>query len=251
MKKLICVFILLSLFFCLSSCNVNNHSNEIASSSSENNISMSSKENLVNENSIPAEYHTIIKNIINAYPWNDDEINMVPENPELSYMYRRHSSLSEVGFSLIDLDGNGQEELIISGVESPFVYDLYTISNGQNVHLFDSGERYGYYLRENGCIENQWSGSSVTNGHDFYKLNNGKLDFVESVMMDVYHALDIGLIKDRSEATEDNTFFIAKSKNKNDYELVTFVEAMNTIETYQSSNALLEIEYTLLSEYKK
>ena len=175
---------------------------------------------------------------------------MVLENPELSYMYRRNSELSEVGFALIDLDGNGQEELIISD-PSKFVYDLYTISNGKAVHLFDSGERYCYVLRENGIVENSWSSSAVTSGHDFYKLNDGELVFIERITLDAYHALDAGVIDDLSQANDDNCFFRSESENEDDYKLVTSDEAIKAIEIYQNANKTLNIEYTLLSEYKK
>lgn len=249
MKKIICILLCLTLIFSLAACIDNSSSNDAAFDSNSN--STTSNQNPTDLPILPIEYDVIINNIIKAYPWNDDEINMVPENPELSYMYRRNSALSEIGFALIDLDGNGQEELIISDVNSAFVYDLFTISGGKLSHLFHSGERYCYYLRENGYIENQWSGSAVTNGHDFYKINDGKLDFIERITMDAYYALEVGLIKELSEATEYNTFFISKSKKEDDYKSITFNEAMKTIETYQNANNPLEIEYILLSEYKK
>lgn len=56
-------------------------------------------------------YDQILSNIINAYPWNEDAEAVVPENPELSYLYRDSSALSEIGFALIDLDRNGQEDI--------------------------------------------------------------------------------------------------------------------------------------------
>jgi len=198
---------------------------------------------------LPYAYDTIINNIINAYPWNNDDINMIPENPELSYMYRQNSKLSEIGFALIDLDGNGQEELIISD-PSKFVYDLYTISNGKAVHLFDSGERYCYILRENGIVENTWSGSAVTNGHDFYKLNGEKLYFIERITLDAYHALNVGVIDDLSEANDYNCFFRSSSEDEKDYKSVTSDEAIKAIEHYQNANKPLTIEYTFLSEYQ-
>ena len=196
------------------------------------------------------EYALILDNIVKAYPWNDDELTIVPQNPELSYMYRRNTELSEIGFALFDLDRNGQEELIISD-PSKFVYDVYTISNNKAVHLFASGERNYYILYENGYIENQWSGSAATRGHDFYKLNDGKLDFIERITMDAYHALDVGVIKELTEANENNTFFISPTDQFEDYKLVTLDEAIEKIESYQNANKELEIEYTLLSDYIK
>ena len=245
MKKTLCILLCLTLIFSLSACVDNRSSND---SVPDSNRTTSNQDSTLIP-TLPNEYATIINNIINAYPWNDDDMNMVPENPELSYMYRRNSELSEVGFALIDLDGNGQEELIISD-PSKFVYDLYTISNGKAVHLFDSGERYCYVLRENGIVENSWSSSAATSGHDFYKLNDGKLDFVERITLDAYHALDIGIIKELTEANDNNTFFISPTDQFGDYKLVTFNEAIEKIEAYHKENKELEIEYTLLSDYK-
>ena len=246
MKKALCILFCLTLIISLSAC--------VAAGSSDNSAPDSNRTTSSQDSTLiptlPNEYATIINNIINAYPWNDDDMNMVPENPELSYMYRQNSELSEIGFALIDLDGNGQEELIISD-PSKFVYDLYTISNGKAIHLFDSGERYCYILRENGIVENSWSGSAATSGHDFYKLNDGKLDFVERITLDAYHALDAGLIHDLSEANEDNCFFRSNSEDEKDYKTVSSDEAIKTIENYQNANKELEIEYTFLSDYKK
>lgn len=245
--RIISILLCLAFVFSLPACTDQTSSNE-------NNFNDSSDTTVSNQNpngfiSLPNEYDVIINNIINAYPWNDDDINMVLENPELSHMYRRNSELSEIGFALIDLDGNGQEELIISD-PSKFVYDLYTISNGKAIHLFDSGERYCYILRENGIVENSWSASAATSGHDFYKLNDGKLDFVEKITLDAYHALDIGIIKELTEANDNNTFFISPTDQFGDYKLVTSNEAIEKIEAYHKENKELEIEYTLLSDYK-
>ena len=175
MKKILSIILCLSLVFCLPACSFNNQPDSNSVNSDSDKIT-----NQENSPALHSEYALIIDNIVRAYPWNDDDLTIVPENPELSYMYRHNDELSEVGFALIDLDGNGQEELILSD-PSKFVYDLYTISNGKAVHLFDGGERYCYTLRENGIVENSWSSSAATSGNDFYKLNDGKLAFIERI----------------------------------------------------------------------
>lgn len=246
MKKSLCILLCLTLIVSLSACIGNSLSNNSVPGSST-----TSNQKSINLSTLPNEYATIINNIINAYPWNDDDITMVAENPELSYMYRRNSALSEIGFALIDLDNNGQTELIIADINKSFIYDLYTISDGKAIHLFGSGERYCYYLYDNGCVENQWSGSAVTIGHDFYKYNNGNLDFVERITLDAYHALDAGVIDDLSEANDDNCFFRSSSDDEKDYKSVSSDEAIKAIENYQNANKPLIIEYTLLSEYKQ
>ena len=245
-KKMISIILWLSFVLCLTACSYNNQPDNTSANSDSDKITKQE----MNLPLLHREYAVIIDNIIKAHPWNDDDLTMVPENPELSYMYRRNSELSEIGFALIDLDGNGQEELIISD-PSKFVYDLYTVSNGKAVHLFDSGERHYYILRENGVVENSWLGSSATSGHDFYKLNDGKLELVERITLDAYHALDAGLINDLSEANDDNCFFRSNSENEKDYIAVSFDEAIKAIENYQNANESLMIEYTLLSEYKQ
>ena len=247
MKKLLCVFLCTIVVFCLSACIYQGQSDTDTVTGTSKNTSTQEPTDL---SMLHNEYALILDNIVKAYPWNDDDMNIVPENPELSYMYRQNSELSEIGFALIDLDGNGQEELIISD-PSKFVYDLYTISNGKAVHLSDSGEKYCYILRENGIVENSWSGSAATSGHDFYKLNGGKLDFVERITLDAYHALDAGLIHDLSEANDDNCFFRSNREDEKDYKAVSSDEAIKTIENYQNANKELEIEYTFLSDYKK
>ena len=234
---LICI----SLF--LSSCSGN-----ITTNTETNNTTSETEKIITSTRTLPQEYEVIINNIKNSYPWNDDELTMVAENPELSYMYRKSDSLSDIGFALIDLDNNGQEELIITDINSPFIYDLYTTSDGKATHLFDSGERYCYYIYENGYIKNQWSGSAATSGDDFYKLENGVLNFVERITLDEYHALDIGLINDISEAN-GNHFFKSKTTSVEDYIAITLDEYKTILESYENANKPLEIEYTLLSEY--
>lgn len=247
MKRLISILLCLAFVLTLSACADQTSSNE--TDCNDSNDATVSNQTTNDFLSIPTEYDVIINNIINAYPWNDDDLNIVPENPELSYMYLRNSELSEIGFALIDLDGNGQKELIISD-SYKFVYDLYTISNGEAVHLFGSGERNGYVLRENGFVENVWSGSAATSGTDFLKLNDGKLAIVERITYDAYHAFNVGVIKELTEANDDNCFFISPTDRFEDYTSVTSSEAIGRIKSLQNANKELEIEYTLLSDYK-
>lgn len=199
---------------------------------------------------IPQQYREILENLIRAYPWNDDDLTMVAENPELSYLYRYSDSLSQIGFALMDLDSNGQAELILSDVSCPYIYDLYTIVDGKAVHLFDSGERYCHYLYENGSIENQWSGSAATNGHDFYELKDGALTFLDRITLDAYYALDIGLYDDLSKVDSENCFFRSHSDQFADYRSITAQEAEAVIASYQNATKKLTIAYTPLSEYQ-
>lgn len=247
-----CFLFLICISLCFSGCaNNNTTKNESENTTSETETITSETEyNISSTELIPEEYNEILDNLINAYPWDDDEMSVVPENPELSYMYLRSSSLSDVGFALIDLDNNGQKELIISDINSSFVYDLYTISDGEITHLFDSAERNCYYLYKNGYVENQWSSSAASSGTDFYKLGNGTLHFVERITLDAYYALDAGLIDEITEANEKDLYFKSKSNLPEDYESITFEEYEIILQSYRKANPPLKIKYTLLSEYK-
>ena len=200
---------------------------------------------------MPEAYDQVLQNLINAYPWNDDDNIVVPENPELSYMYRQKENLSEVGYALVDLDQDGQAELLLGDDTFPFVFDIYTIVDGQLVHILDSGERYSYYPLEDGYFELSWSGGAALSGHDYFRLENGKLVFIERLTLDADHALDIGLIKDITQATEDNTCFRSNTDQPEDYQLISFDEYLAAIDAWQAQHKPLTIPYTPLSEYSK
>lgn len=200
---------------------------------------------------MPEAYNQVLQNLINAYPWNDSEPDIVPENPELSYMYRHKENLSEVGYALVDLDGDGQAELLLGDITYSQLFDVYTLKDGQLVHVLDSGERYSYQPLEDGYFELSWSGGAALSGHDYFRLENGKLVFMERLTLDADHALDIGLIKELTEATEDNTCFRSNTDRPEDYTLITFDELMAGIEAWQAQYKPLTIPYTPLSEYGK
>ncbi len=200
---------------------------------------------------MPEAYDQILQNLINAYPWNDNDNTVVPENPELSYMYRQKENLSEVGYALVDLDQDGQAELLLGDITYSQLFDAYTLKDGQLVHLLDSGERYSYQPLENGYFELVWSGGAALSGHDYFRLENGKLVFIERLTLDADHALDIGLIKELTEATDANTFFRSKTDQPEDYQLISFDEYLAAIDAWQAQYKPLTIPYTPLSEYGK
>ena len=140
-------------------------------------------------------------------------------------MHRLNSELSQVGYAIIDLDGNGEKELIITDPSIGYVYDLYTMSDGEVVHLISSTERNSNFLRENGYIEYQWSDSAAKSGHDFYQLKDEKLIIEGRVTLDAEHALEAGIINDPSEANDENCYFISTSDRTADYQSVTADEA--------------------------
>ena len=202
------------------------------------------------EDKIPQEYEAVITSIINAFPWENEDLEVTPEFPELSFLYMRNSSLAEVGFSLTDLDNNGQPELILADIANSLIYDLFTIADGKAIHLFAGGEKNAYFIRENGYIENQWSDSAAKSANDFYIFENGKLSLSERITLDALHAADTGIISGLEEANESNCYFKSVSDNTADYQHITAEEADEIIEKYHNENKLLTIKYTSFEEYK-
>ena len=76
--------------------------------------------------------------------------------------------LDGLGWYSRDLDGNGVEELIVS--DGNVIYDLYTVENGEILHLITGFERNSYQLCENGIIKNFGSNSAAESSYTMYRL---------------------------------------------------------------------------------
>jgi hypothetical protein len=107
--------------------------------------------------------------------------------------YSGIESLSDVGYAIIDIDGNGTPELLMAGmgdsedIYEDVIYNLYTYIDGEIVFLASSGERYQYSLSaSDGLIYESRSASAYTAYSNLYKINNetGKLEVVEAVIYD-------------------------------------------------------------------
>lgn len=103
------------------------------------------------------------------------------------------TSWQTLGYLIRDLDGDGVDELIFGENDETgwdgFVYNIYTISDGEVVRLIDGWERSIYYLCENGCIAHEWSGSAFEWGNNYYSYADGRLTLIESIAQDsgMYH----------------------------------------------------------------
>lgn len=99
------------------------------------------------------------------------------------YMMRGYKP-ERMGYMLRDLDGNGVEELIFGENGSGVVYDLYTIVDGNVIHVFSGGSRCRYLLCENGCIANEGSSSAFESEYAYYTYRGTELTLVEAVIFD-------------------------------------------------------------------
>lgn len=96
---------------------------------------------------------------------------------------------SILGYTFIDLDGNGVSELLIGtiGDEYDEILDLYTIVDGEVIHLASSGERYLYELCDDNTIYLYSGGGAGASGYDHYCIQDGKkqLEVLESIQREL------------------------------------------------------------------
>lgn len=104
------------------------------------------------------------------------------ENAGISYMCGYEGSAEILGYALMDLDGNGKDELIIS--DGDVIYDLYTEVNGETVHVFSGWERNSYCLCEGNIIRNIASGGAGYTVYTFSTLQGGDLVWIDIVTCD-------------------------------------------------------------------
>ncbi len=92
------------------------------------------------------------------------------------------------GYLLMDLDGNGTDELLFGENHDDgwngIIYNIYTISDGALVHVADGWERNRYYLCENGYIANESSGGASESVYCYYTYEGTALTLVEAIVYD-------------------------------------------------------------------
>lgn len=91
-----------------------------------------------------------------------------------------------VGYRIEDIDGNGTEELIFgeNWGDHTVIYDIYTIFEGELVHVLDGWDRNRYYLCENGMIANEGSGGAAHSNYAYFTFDGVELHLAEAVIYD-------------------------------------------------------------------
>ena len=114
--------------------------------------------------------------------------------------------LSDVGYKIEDIDGDGINELIIASKNSPFIYDLYTLVNEKPKLLLSSWERCnvsycGNYFYRDG------SGGAAYHGTERYVLKDGDMQLIDNVYTEPteenYEIMNYFYSKNPTYSTED------------------------------------------------
>lgn len=89
-----------------------------------------------------------------------------------------------IGFRLIDLNGQGTNELLIGAVDQTFVYAMYTLVDGEPVCVFDGGERNTLQILNGNKYYNVASDGAGRTVFTFYAFYGGELQFHDALIYD-------------------------------------------------------------------
>lgn len=114
-----------------------------------------------------------------------DDIDLL-EEMQISDVFRFGDSDSSFHFACMDLDHDGDEELLVfqDSIENSQIYAAYTITNGNLVWLLNGGERNWYYLCADGKIGNHSSFGAMYSTEATYIYNNNVLSLDECYFTD-------------------------------------------------------------------
>lgn len=147
-------------------------------------------------------------------------------------------ALSDIGIKLIDLDKNGQDELVIGATNSTFwvgYSDVYTIKDGQLVQLYCSNDNHLYSIHKGGHVCQEWTEDTLKFGEDYYRIEGDKLVYLEGLMFDIHYASSLGY------EGVDAWFHVTVQGDEKVYEHVTEAEAKAIADKYGKNDLL----YTL------
>ena len=81
--------------------------------------------------------------------------------------------LSAAGYTIEDINGDGTPELIVGMVGGNVLFNLYTLSEGEPVLVFDSFARNSYSLMEDGKFSYHGSSSAASSAFGVFSLPAG------------------------------------------------------------------------------
>ena len=91
------------------------------------------------------QYHTAL-----TEQW-DEGTCLEQELSHLTAFYYEGNALDNVGYTLMDLNEDGSQELVIGAIlnaeQDPLVFEIWTMKDGEAVMLAQSGSRNRYYLQ--------------------------------------------------------------------------------------------------------
>ena len=125
------------------------------------------------------QYDEIINKIVDVNMDGTGDLWSKLEEQNICKLLASSSVLEQCGFYLIDLDGDGIEEMLLgeNGEDAydGVVYEIYSIKDGELIKLCEGGERERYYLCPDNIIYCTGSSGADNTNYEFYEYINGKL----------------------------------------------------------------------------
>ena len=115
------------------------------------------------------------------------------EMSALPAYYYEGEALDNVGFGFIDLDNDGNQELVIGAIQNaeldPVVFEIWTLVDGKPVMLVQSGARNRYFLQfaeeDNAWyVANEAQNGAASHGDYSLMLMDGKLEVMQGIVFD-------------------------------------------------------------------
>ena len=132
-------------------------------------------------------YHTAISEKWDEGKYFENEMSSLP------YYYYEGNPLDNVGFGYVDLDNDGQNELVIGAIlnaeQDPAVFEIWTLVDGEPVMLAQGGSQNGYvleYVDEDKMwyVVNEASNSAFNHATYYLMLSEGKLEVMQGIVFD-------------------------------------------------------------------
>lgn len=200
---------------------INGDSDISGNTNSGNETDTNYSQNGAAEAEIPEIYLQLIQRIEDAmysgaFETNPEDFLDPNGNPicssEFYHLYDGSSDIAyqNLGYLVLDIDKDGTPELLLgeNAVSEDeeyrydgVIYDLYTIIDGELVHLFGGWPRNRCYLTETNVIACEWASSAFYYGKIFYQYDAGILSYIEELIFDDQEE-NKGSITYRSETEE-------------------------------------------------
>ncbi len=107
----------------------------------------------------------------------------------LQWVSQNEDAVESMGYASRDLDGDGQEEFIVGPMDKKTfgegaVFALYTVADGSPKRLILSDGNIEYYICDDNLIRREETTDDGRWIISYFQLSDGKLECVESLLMD-------------------------------------------------------------------
>ena len=193
--KLACILIILSI--CIIGCGKNDE-NIDSSEESYDYTATDSYGDITTDNTLSNDVYHLYDQILEPY-CNDIGIETSTFD-SLNAFQAYDLNLSTIGYSFVDINHNGTQELIIASIDTDetndnnqLIFEMYSIVDGQPIKVLSSSENNRYYYGDDNNIYNEGSDGQNTAYYLLYRLNNDStnIELVEGIVYEDYEGCEL------------------------------------------------------------